>query len=214
MIVSFLSQKGGVGKSTLARNLAVYATSMGWQALIADLDPHQGTSSLWAAERRRLVEAGARPHIEVRRYNSPLMVQRAARDFDLVVVDGPAHATQDLRPIALHSSLVVLPSAMNMDDLVPQITLGNELLDAGVPADRIAVAFCRVRASARRQQKIRDWMKDAPIAAIEPELREMPSIHVAQDRGDAACEVTNAIVSSEAQLVAAYMVERLGEPAL
>ena len=43
MIISLISQKGGVGKSALARLLAVEVTKAGWTAKIADLDPAQGT---------------------------------------------------------------------------------------------------------------------------------------------------------------------------
>jgi chromosome partitioning protein len=43
-IIAFISQKGGVGKSTLARALAVEATREGLKTLLADLDPGQQTS--------------------------------------------------------------------------------------------------------------------------------------------------------------------------
>ena len=43
-IIAFISQKGGVGKSTLARALAVEATREDLKTLLADLDPGQQTS--------------------------------------------------------------------------------------------------------------------------------------------------------------------------
>ena len=46
-IIAFVSQKGGVGKSTLARALAREATVGGIKAKIADLDTQQGTSVDW-----------------------------------------------------------------------------------------------------------------------------------------------------------------------
>ncbi len=39
MIISILSQKGGVGKSTLARGLAVAHLKSGGDVHVADLDP-------------------------------------------------------------------------------------------------------------------------------------------------------------------------------
>ena len=46
-IIAFVSQKGGVGKSTLARALAREAAYGGLQVKIADLDTQQGTSVDW-----------------------------------------------------------------------------------------------------------------------------------------------------------------------
>ena len=42
-----VGQKGGIGKSTLARLLAREYAASGWNVKIADLDPGQGTSFNW-----------------------------------------------------------------------------------------------------------------------------------------------------------------------
>jgi len=46
-IIAFVSQKGGVGKSTMSRALAREAANNGLKAKIADLDTQQGTSIDW-----------------------------------------------------------------------------------------------------------------------------------------------------------------------
>jgi cellulose biosynthesis protein BcsQ len=51
IIVSMISQKGGVGKSTLARLLAREFAAQEWRVKIADLDISQGTSFQWRARR-------------------------------------------------------------------------------------------------------------------------------------------------------------------
>ena len=43
-IIAFISQKGGVGKSTLARAVATEATKKKFKVLLADCDPQQATS--------------------------------------------------------------------------------------------------------------------------------------------------------------------------
>lgn len=48
VIVGFVSQKGGVGKSTLARALATSAAAAGTTVTIADLDVQQETVKRWA----------------------------------------------------------------------------------------------------------------------------------------------------------------------
>ncbi|MEG7979010.1 MAG: ParA family protein [Mollicutes bacterium UO1] len=44
LIIAFISQKGGVGKSTLAQALAVKTTRQKIKTLLADCDPQQSTS--------------------------------------------------------------------------------------------------------------------------------------------------------------------------
>jgi len=43
-IIAFISQKGGVGKSTLSQALAVEASKQKIKVLLADCDPQQKTS--------------------------------------------------------------------------------------------------------------------------------------------------------------------------
>jgi chromosome partitioning protein len=43
-IIAFISQKGGVGKSTLSQALATEATKKKLKILLADYDPQQASS--------------------------------------------------------------------------------------------------------------------------------------------------------------------------
>ena len=52
-IIACLSQKGGGGKSTLARCLAVELTKQKNKVLLVDLDIQQKTSQEWAERRKR-----------------------------------------------------------------------------------------------------------------------------------------------------------------
>jgi len=67
MILSMISQKGGVGKSALARLLAVEVAKAGWSVKIADLDPAQGTSTKWKG---RPDIAGLQPDVAVEKFRS------------------------------------------------------------------------------------------------------------------------------------------------
>ncbi|MGE3150653.1 MAG: ParA family protein, partial [Pseudorhodoplanes sp.] len=64
--ILFTSQKGGVGKSTLARSTAVALACAGRKVLLADFDIEQRTCMRWQAQRRaRRLE----PSIEVAKFS-------------------------------------------------------------------------------------------------------------------------------------------------
>jgi chromosome partitioning protein len=67
IVVAFVSQKGGVGKSTLARALAREAAAGGLRVKVADLDIQQGTLVNW--QRRRLA-TGQEPTVSVESFRS------------------------------------------------------------------------------------------------------------------------------------------------
>lgn len=118
MIISLISQKGGVGKSAVARLLAVEFTKAGWSVKIADLDPAQGTSAKWKARRDR---AGVQPEIAVEKFRTLDRALREAERFDLLILDGPAHAEQGGRTMARASDLVLMPTCYGLDDMEAQV---------------------------------------------------------------------------------------------
>ena len=65
MVISLLNQKGGTGKSSLGRAIAVEFARTGWAVHVADLDKTQQTCFKWAARR---VESEIEPAIEVALY--------------------------------------------------------------------------------------------------------------------------------------------------
>jgi len=52
-IIAFISQKGGVGKSTLSQALAIEASKQKIKTLLADYDPQQKTSAEWLERRQQ-----------------------------------------------------------------------------------------------------------------------------------------------------------------
>ena len=75
-IVAFVSQKGGVGKSTLARALAREAAAGGLRVKIADLDTQQGTSVDW--HRLRLSQ-GIEPVVSAEAFATAAQALEAAQ---------------------------------------------------------------------------------------------------------------------------------------
>lgn len=206
MILSFLSQKGGVGKSTLARLVAVEMVRAGWSVKVADLDPAQGTTTKWAIRRD---EFQVDPEIPVQKYRDHKRALQEAPRWDLMVIDGPAHGERNGLAMAKASDLVILPTGYSLDDLDPQVALAYDLEAAGVEPHRIALAFCRARGSQAEDTQARDFIRRAGLQVLDAAVRELPSIRQSHTVGRAASETRRGSVDEMAQAVALEIAGRL-----
>ena len=84
-VIGVVSQKGGVGKSTLARMTAREFVSGGMQAKIADLDTQQQFCAKWAGRRG---ESGLDPEIQVQGFARVNTALEETLRFDVVILDG------------------------------------------------------------------------------------------------------------------------------
>ncbi len=104
MIISFLNQKGGVGKTTLSVNVAACLASQGRKVLLVDADK-QGSATTWASLR----EETPFQVVSMARENLAKDVLKLAEDFDATVIDGPPHAEGIARACIIASDFVALP---------------------------------------------------------------------------------------------------------
>lgn len=112
-IVSFLHQKGGTGKSTLAVCAAMGLAAAGKHVLLLDTD-YQGTSSEWGNR------FGIAMGIEVRSQVQPVVHQQAERfatGFDWMVVDGPPALSEMTESIVRAGGRVVIPMRPALPDV-------------------------------------------------------------------------------------------------
>jgi chromosome partitioning protein len=195
MIIGLISQKGGVGKSALARLLAVEFIRAGWSVKIADLDTNQGTSTKWKARRDR---AAVQPEIPVEKFATVERAIREAERFDLVLLDGPAHAEHGGRAMAKASDLILMPTSYSLDDLEAQVEAAYELEEYGIPRERIWFVFWRITGSPAEDHTAREYLKRAKINVFEPVLPELPSIRQAHNAGKSASEVSFPAVQERA----------------
>jgi chromosome partitioning protein len=206
MILSLISQKGGVGKSTIARLMGVEMARAGWKVLIADLDAAQGTSTVWKLRRDR---AKIDPDLDVQKFRT---VERALKEtdrYDLLILDGPALAERGGVTMARRSDLVILPAGYSIDDLEPQVRVAQDLEANGVAADKIRVSLQRASGSEKEGQGVRDYLRRAGMTTFTNELREMPTIRLAQLDGRAATECTHPTLKTEALAVAKEIADTL-----
>lgn len=128
-VISILNQKGGVGKTTLATNIATKLYLEGYKVLLIDSDK-QGSARDWhAIGHSEIAVVGIdRPTLEKD-------VKKVSGDFDWVIIDG-APRLEDMAVAAIKSSDLIIipvhPSAYDIwasEELISAIRLRQELTE-------------------------------------------------------------------------------------
>ena len=105
MILGVLSQKGGVGKTTLSLNIAAHHAMQGRRVLVVDADP-QGSALTWSTMRER---PPLFPVVGMAKPSLHRDLPTIAADYDLTVIDGAPRVNDLGRAAILASDLVLIP---------------------------------------------------------------------------------------------------------
>ncbi|NKX37347.1 ParA family protein [Rhodobacteraceae bacterium R_SAG4] len=140
LIIACLSQKGGVGKSTIARLIATAYAAHDTRVAIYDFNGTQETSTFWSRQRKSN-EIEPAVHAEVATQANRM---RSDLRFDVIVADGRPDSPDITLSIAREADFIVVPTSVTMDDLVPQLRFARELVTRGVPKERILFVVNRV----------------------------------------------------------------------
>lgn len=202
-IIGFVSQKGGVGKSTLSRAVAREAAKEGLSVKIGDLDTQQGTSINW---HRRRLDAGLEPVFSVEPYRTAKQAIAQAGDYDLFILDGPARTSGGTLDIAQAADLIVQPTGASLDDLEPAILVFHELIKENIPREKLAFALCRVGTEAEERQ-CREYIAQARYQVLGGCLFERPSYRQAQNIGQAITETRHTSLNNQAQTLIQSLID-------
>lgn len=204
-VVAFVSQKGGVGKSTLARALAREAAAGGLRVKVADLDTQQGTSVDW--QRIRL-GAGIEPLISVESFGTAAQALSVAHLFDILIIDGPARTSQGTLEIAKAANLVIQPTGASLDDLRPAIREFHALAKAGLPKNKLTFALNRIGTDAE-EAEARAYLEEAGYSVLTGCLVERPAYRQAQNSGHAVTETRYSALNARADALIQSLIDRV-----
>jgi len=184
MIISFISQKGGVGKSTLARAIAQELKNANISVKLIDLDIQQGTVTNWHIRR---LQNGFKAVGSVECFGSLNEAMESIGNHDAVVIDGAGRSSSDVLEIAKISDVVIQPSDANLDSLIPASKLMYELMQKEISMDKLFIALCRI--TSENQEKIaRDFLKQAGCNALNGAIYNKTAYDVAQNDGKTIIE--------------------------
>jgi len=107
MIIAVTNLKGGVGKTTVATNLAVCLAHRGNKVCIVDTDLGQQSSMEWSGNRDE--DAIRIPVFGVTTKQLTKEVAALAKDHDIVVIDGTPQLTELAERTILSSDMVIIP---------------------------------------------------------------------------------------------------------
>ena len=137
MIIAFIHQKGGVGKTTLSINVAGTLAKHGKKVLYVDADP-QGSALDWAEARQEpsLFTMVGLPKAVIHKE-----VGNLSENYDFVIIDGPPRVSEVTKSILLASDMAIIPIQPSPYDVWAAKEVIDIIKEAAVYNDNLKVAF-------------------------------------------------------------------------
>jgi chromosome partitioning protein len=204
--VGIVSQKGGVGKSTLCRLIACEYAKAGWSVKIADLDVAQGTCYDWQSRR---MSNKLTPDVPVERFGSISQALKFSHVYDLLVFDGKPYATSQTLEIATTANLLILPTGLALDDLRPSVLLAGQLAAKDIPPEKVIFAFCRIGESESELHEAMHYIQAAGYSILAGAMPEKTGYRRASDTGRAPTETRFPTLNKKADILAQSIIDKI-----
>ncbi len=138
LIISLISQKGGVGKSTLARSIATVAATDGAKVFLVDTDYNQQTSVKWG---KRRTEHNWQPAINVKAFKDYNEALKHSDDYDIIIIDTKGYTDSETVALAKISDLIIHPCGLSLDDKEPTFITCNTLVANGILKESLLIVL-------------------------------------------------------------------------
>lgn len=198
-IIAFISQKGGVGKSTLAQALASEIKRKKKKVLLADCDSQQATSYEWSKLNSK---------ISCQVFSSVKEVWPLSKDYDLIIIDGPARTSSGTLEIAKKADLLIQPTGASRADLIPAVKEFNALKKAGIPSKKLLFILNHI-GSKTEEEIARDYLKETGYNFSPISLYEKVSYRQTQNEGKSISEISYKELRKKSKDLVASILDHL-----
>lgn len=182
--LSFICQKGGTGKTTLALNIAVEAMRRGFTVAVIDLDP-QPSACAWSdlrATRDEPVVIDAKPS----RLAAAVETARAQDGLDLLIIDTGGRTEEGAFAAAKASDLVVVPVQPSAVDLKSIPATRDLIAMAGAP--RALAVITRTKPFGTRHKESAAWLGQSKISVSDTVIGDRITFQDAYAAGQGVSE--------------------------
>ena len=183
-IIAFISQKGGVGKSTLSQALAAEASKQKLKTLLADYDPQQKTSLEWSQRRKH-----QNKYLTVFSFTTFKEITKQEKFFDLIIIDGPARTSAGTLEIARQANLIIQPTGASLDYLKPSVNEFHSLVKARINKKKLVFVLNHL-ATQNEAEAAREYLTVAGYSVLNHSLKEKASYRLIQNEGKSISEVS------------------------
>ncbi|MBE0448592.1 MAG: AAA family ATPase [Actinobacteria bacterium] len=207
MIIGVLNQKVGVGKTTLAVNIAAALARTGKRVLLIDADP-QGSALDWAAARE------GDPLFAVVGLPKPSIHKELAlvgEGYDVVVIDGPPRVTDLARSAIMASDIVLIPVQPSPYDIWAADEVVKLIQEASVFKENLKSVFVinRKIANTAIGRDVREALEAYDLPTLEASIVQRVAFAEAAAVGKAIYEQDrDGVASQEIEAVVSELQER------
>lgn len=199
MIYLVANTKGGVGKSTLAVNLATWLSSKNRKVLLIDTDK-QATAASWASWRRDKNMPYGPKTIMLRNDMVFKEGKALAPDYDDVVIDAGGRDDPGMRYAMLLADMVIVPVAKSDFDTAAWDDMESIINGALInnPRLEVRVVLSRIHTQRKSPEDVSEFLRERKVKVCQSIIPERVAFVYASDLGLAVFELKDAGAAADA----------------